>query len=276
MEAAALSQAARNRTRGLLAALGLVIVATLAAAAPAPGQDGMTVDFAFAPVAPKVGEVTTFTSTSSSAAAIVRESWDFTSDGQIDGTGNSVTAAFVDPGNYNVTLEVEDAAGQVKRLSKLLTVARAVTAPAAKPPTPAKPLAATVKSPPPLVAPFPNIRIAGSVSPAGIRLSLFRVTALAGMKITVRCSGRGCPYRERGPLTVRTAGTRPAGAARVVYIAGFADAVLQPGVRIQVFVAHPTKTGKYTRFTIRRGAPQRADRCLRPSGSIGRCQRQTA
>jgi hypothetical protein len=113
--------------------------------------------------------------------------------------------------------------------------------------------------------PFPVVRIAGVSSTLGVRLRLFTVTAPAGVRITVRCRGRGCPYRQRGPFVVRGTGTRRVGGGRSVRIGGFVGRLLKPGVRLQVFVMHKQRIGKYTSFRIRRSHPPlRADRCLRP------------
>jgi len=119
------------------------------------------------------------------------------------------------------------------------------------------------------IVPFPVVRIAGSYTTLGVRLRLFAVTAPAGVRITVRCRGRGCPYRRRGPFVVRESGTRPVGGgSRYVRIRGFPGHLLKPGVRLQVFVAHEDRIGKYTSFRIRRRQPPlRADRCLRPGGT---------
>jgi hypothetical protein len=115
------------------------------------------------------------------------------------------------------------------------------------------------------IVPFPIVRIAGSYTTRGVRLGRFVVTAPAGVRITVRCQGRGCPYRRKGPFVVRASGTRPVGGGRYVRIPGFSGRLLKPGVRVQVFVAREDRIGKYTSFKIRRGHPPlRTDRCLRP------------
>jgi hypothetical protein len=124
------------------------------------------------------------------------------------------------------------------------------------------------------IAPFPVVRITGSYSTLGVRLRLLAVTAPAGVRITVRCQGRGCPYRESGPFVVRASDTRAVGASRYVHIRGFRGRLLKPGVRLQVFVAHEVQIGKYTSFMIRRGrAPLRIDSCVRPGGaSVVACE----
>jgi hypothetical protein len=83
------------------------------------------------------------------------------------------------------------------------------------------------------------------------------VQAPPGATIRVRCHGGSCaPKRPdvrvqaaREPLRVRSFERRP----------------LRAGTVIEVLVTAPGQIGKYTRFTIRRGAaPARSDLCLRP------------
>jgi plastocyanin len=280
--------------RAALGGVGvLILVLTFAAVASA---QAVVVDFSYDPAAPTAGEPVTFTSTSSLERPIVLEAWDFNDDGQIDAFGHSVTRTFDSAGTYSVVLHVLGDTGMVRSASKLVTVSPGLSAPSAPPaPPPPRPVVVEPSSPPPTshpspipqpptapvpppttgssapmaIAPFPVVRIAGSYTTLGVRLRLFAVTAPAGVWITVRCQGRGCPYRRRGPFVVRGSGTRPVGGGgRYVRIRGFPGHLLKPGVRLQVFVAHEDRIGKYTSFRIRRGHPPlRADRCLRPGGT---------
>jgi hypothetical protein len=268
----------------------LILVLTFAAVASA---QAVVVDFSYDPAAPTAGEPMTFTSTSSLERPIVLEAWDFDGDDHVDAIGHSVTRTFDSAGTYRVSLYVVGDTGVVRSASKLVTVSPAPPPP--PPPPPPRPVVVESSPPPPtshpspipqppaapvpppatgssapmLIAPFPVVRIAGSYTTLGVRLRLFAVTAPAGVRITVRCRGRGCPYRRRGPFVVRGSGTRPVGGGgRYVRIRGFPGHLLQPGVRVQVFVAHEDRIGKYTSFKIRRGHPPlRADRCLRPDGT---------
>ncbi len=61
-----------------------------------------------------------------------------------------------------------------------------------------------------ILNPFPVVRISGSYTRAGVRLRLFQVTAPVGVRITIRCSGRGCPFRQRGPSRCSPARRAPA------------------------------------------------------------------
>jgi plastocyanin len=272
---------------GALGAVALLLT-TLAVAS----AQSAPVDFSYSPASPSAGESVTFTSTSSLQRPIVREDWDFDGDGRIDGSGPSVTHTFATPGSHTVTLRVQNDRGRVRSTSKLVTVSPASQPsippppPAAPPPPPASPPPSPPTAPAPLpkpttasaapvpIAPFPVVRIAGGYSPRGVRLRLFAVTAPAGVRITVRCRGRGCPYRQRGPFVVRAAQTRAPRASRHVRIEGFRGRLLKPGVRLQVFVVDQDRIGKYTSFRIRRGhAPLRTDGCVRPGeASVVACE----
>jgi hypothetical protein len=280
------------------AALGgvvaLIVVLTFAAVASA---QQVVVDFSYEPAAPTAGEPVTFTSTSTLETPIVIEAWDFNADARIDQAGHSVKQTFDSSGTYRVVLWVRDEAGTVKSTSKLVTVSSdspappqppppappqppVVVEPSPPPPTsqpapiprpppaPMPPLPTTGSSAPLAIVPFPVVRIAGSYTTLGVRLRLLAVTAPAGVRITVRCHGSGCPFRRRGPFVVRASGTRPVGGGRYVRIQGFSGRLLKPGVRLQVFVARENRIGKYTSFKIRRRHPPlRVDRCLRPGGA---------
>ena len=273
---------------GALGAVALLLT-TLAVAS----AQSAPVDFSYSPASPSAGESVTFTSTSSLPRPIVREDWDFDGDGRIDVSGRSVTHTFATPGSHTVTLRVQNDRGRVRSTSKLVTVSPASQPsvpppppPAPPPPPPASPPPSPPTAPAPLpqpttasaapvpIAPFPVVRIAGGYSPRGVRLRLFAVTAPAGVRITVRCRGRGCPYRQRGPFVVRAAQTRAPRASRHVRIQGFRGRLLEPGVRLQVFVVDQDRIGKYTSFRIRRGhAPLRTDSCVRPGeASVVACE----
>jgi PKD repeat protein len=124
----------------------------------------------------------------------------------------------------------------------------------------------------PALLPSPIVRITGSYSRRGVRLRLVAVTAPLGASVTVRCSGRGCPYRQRGPRRVVRSGTKAAGAARYLVVPGFRRRLLRPGVKLEVLVSRPGRIGKYTSFRIRSSSPPaRRDTCLRPDKSVVRC-----
>ena len=108
------------------------------------------------------------------------------------------------------------------------------------------------------MSPFPTVRLVGVVVPAGARITLVEVRGgPRGARVTVRCTGKGCPFRSR---------RRVAETGRV-RLSDFTR-VLAAGARIQVFVRAPGVIGKYVGFRIRAGKrPLRTDRCLMPGAS---------
>ena len=111
---------------------------------------------------------------------------------------------------------------------------------------------------PPLMRPFPTVRLVGVALPRGTRITLLAVrSAPRGARVKVRCTGRGCPFRTRR-RTVKTGRVRLTRWPRV----------LRPRARIEVFVRVPGVIGKYTAFRMRAGKrPVRIDRCLKPGAS---------
>jgi hypothetical protein len=104
--------------------------------------------------------------------------------------------------------------------------------------------------------PFPVIRVVGSV--AGSRTTVRRVlvTGPPGTRVSIRCRGRGCPYRRR---------SRRVDADGSVRIASL-ERRYRAGARLELFVTAPEQVGKYTRFVMRRRRPpRRTDLCARGS-----------
>ena len=112
----------------------------------------------------------------------------------------------------------------------------------------------------PLLSPFPIVRLAGRVTATGVRVVRLTVrSAPACSRITVRCRGRGCPWRS----STKVMGRRPSAFGRL-------ERHLAAGVVLEVLVRKPDRLGKYTRFRIRRGqSPVRRDLCLRFEDSRG-------
>ena len=108
------------------------------------------------------------------------------------------------------------------------------------------------------MTPFPTVRLVGVVVPAGARITLVEVRGgPRGARVTVRCTGKGCPFRSR---------RRVAETGRV-RLSDFTR-TLAGGTRIEVFVRAPGVIGKYVNFRIRAGKrPVRTDRCLMPGAS---------
>ena len=109
----------------------------------------------------------------------------------------------------------------------------------------------------PPIAPFPVVRLRGRMDRRGVSITLLRVQAPNGSRVTIYCSGRSCPTRRTRTLTRR----------------GFVRARrferrLRAGTTLRIYVTKPGFTGKYTRFKIRsRRSPMRTDRCARSAGA---------
>ena len=119
------------------------------------------------------------------------------------------------------------------------------------PPVPVGPGLVAV-DPPPLLRPFPVVRIKGTLVAGGARVSLLRVRAPSAAIVDVRCAGAGCRLRRR-----------TSGSGRIRPLERF----LRAGTRITIRVSEPHRVGKYVRILIRDGSPpRRRDACLLPGG----------
>jgi hypothetical protein len=106
--------------------------------------------------------------------------------------------------------------------------------------------------PPKLMRPEPLVRIRGWLTERGVRITLLTVRAPRGAKITVSCSGIGCP-----PVA-------PAKATKVTRLRAY-EGMFRAGARLVIRITRPGFVGKHTVIRIRRGkAPVRRDRCLYP------------
>ena len=102
------------------------------------------------------------------------------------------------------------------------------------------------------IKPFPVVRVAGSFTLRSTTLTRVSVRAPRGVRIGVKCRGRGCAYRRRA----LSANVRQVRSLERRY---------QPGAVLQIRVTEPDRIGKYVRLRVRSGrAPLRIDRCLMP------------
>lgn len=222
----------------------------------APGANQPPVaSFAYSPLSPLAGESVSFYSTSTdSDSAIASQQWDLNGDGVFgDATGPMAVRSFTDAGSYMVSLRVTDSANAASVATQTVVVgARAGTSG-----SPA--VTGKSKSSRRLLAPFPIVRIVGTVTTQGTILKRMSVSAPRRAKVTVRCRGRHCPIAR----WTRAAAPASASAARLLRVRRLERRILVPGLRIEVLVTRRGFIGKYTRFTIRRGrGPARLDRCL--------------
>lgn len=115
-----------------------------------------------------------------------------------------------------------------------------------------------------IIKPFPVVRMRGTLTDKGARISLFTVRAPRTATITVRCKGKSCPASRWS----RTHAQRKRTLTRM----GRFERGLRAGVVITVSVTRSGYLGKRTTFEIRRGAaPVRVDRCLSARGRVTKC-----
>jgi PKD repeat protein len=199
--------------------------------------------FVWSPGSPVAGGVVQLFSTSSDAeGALTKEAWELDGDGDFDDAFGSSAVASFGAGDHEVALLVTDGDGVSRIIRRTITVAPAPAAPAV----------------PKLMSPFPTVRLVGVVVPRGARITLVEVRGgPRGARVTVRCSGEGCPFRSRRRVAEK-------GRVRLTNF----TSVLVGGARIEVFVRAPGVIGKYVAFRIRAGKrPLRADRCLMPGAT---------
>jgi hypothetical protein len=208
--------------------------------------------FSASPAAPVASQPVLFTSTSSDPDGTIQEQvWDLNGDGSYDnGGGATALRTFATPGEYVVGLRVTDNDGLVSFDSKSVEVQ----------PTPGSSVEGQ-KAGPRLLSPFPVVRIAGRITRRGTRVRLLRVETPIGTKVSVRCTGRGCPFKKNVHAVSTRANSRAAVGVRVRRL----ERLMLPGVQVRIYVTKKGAIGKYTRVRFRRSrAPERKDRCVMP------------
>jgi hypothetical protein len=212
---------------------------------------GPSAAFVSFPAAPVPGEQVTFAYSSHEATQKIE--WDLNGDGVFgEVIGPMASRSFPAPGSFPVSLRVTDLDDAVSTATQFIAVAL---------PTQVGKLVTT--SPARLMTPFPVVRITGKASHRGARIKRLTVNAPYGATVTVRCRGRGCPFRIKR-RTVARAG-RSSRPSRTIRIAKFERRLLRPGATVKVLVSKPHEIGKYTSFKIRRRkSPLRTDSCLQP------------
>jgi PKD repeat protein len=209
--------------------------------------------FVYTPHNPLVNQTVNFFSTATDPDSTIQASgleWDLNGDGVFDdATGGAVSRTFPSPGAYSVGLRVTDPDGESSIYTDTVNVS--------VPPPPA-----VVQDPGvSLISPFPVVRVAGRVYSGGTRLRMLSVNAPAGTTVTVRCSGKGCPFTSSRQSTA-SAGSRPATTIRIKRLE---KRLLRSGVMVKIFITKPGAVGKFTSIKIRgRKSPLRVDRCLMP------------
>jgi IPT/TIG domain len=197
--------------------------------------------FGWFPPSPNAGEpVSLFSSSKDAVSPITTFGWAFASTGPFQSAGPIYTIVFANPGAHLVRLRVGSADGQSSTASETIMVGSPVAS---------------------LMQPFPIVRIAGTDTSRGVKISLLSVFAPSGVEISVHCKGGGCPLRKAR----RAAPSTKRGTATVRFRRF--ERALPAGVKLVVRVAKLGEIGKYTRFVIRKGKlPKRIDTCLEPAG----------
>jgi hypothetical protein len=116
----------------------------------------------------------------------------------------------------------------------------------------------TTSAPAPYLTPVPIVRLVGTTTRTGARISMLRIRSPRGSTVTVRCHGgrrRGCTRKSQ---RASSPGSRLLRFRRY-------ERRVRAGVVLEVFVTKGSTIGKYTSFRIRRHkAPSRNDECLSP------------
>ena len=102
--------------------------------------------------------------------------------------------------------------------------------------------------------PFPVVRIAGVLTPNGAQISRLTVKAPKRARITISCSGKGCPKRR----VVR------AGKGKTLRLSPL-ETYLRAGVKLTITISRTGYISKVTTIKIRKAkAPLRSDLCREP------------
>ena len=199
--------------------------------------------FGFFPPDAVSGQVVRFVSYACDPdGSLSQQAWDLDDDGSFDdGLGSEVQTVFP-VGPHRVSLRATDRKGLAAVRTKVIDIAAG--SPLYLLPRPRTPT---------LLSPFPIVRLAGRLTKTGARIRLLAVRAPVCSRVTIRCRGRGCPFRRK----TRLKGRKP---LRVRALQG---KQLRAGAQLEVLVSKRDRIGKYTRFRIMRGRPpRRMDRCL--------------
>jgi PKD domain len=204
--------------------------------------------FSFSPEDPRAGQEVRFESSSCDPdGRLIRQAWDLDGDGAYDDAeGSGVSQVFSGPGARSVGLQVTARGGATDTQRRTVMVDTIYALP--RPDSDR------------LMSPYPVVRLAGSLTANGARVSVLSVTrAPRCALVTVTCKGRSCPakraraYKGRGTLRFRRFERR-----------------LRAGAVLTVRISKNDLIGKFTQFGIREGrAPSRRDRCLRPGERAG-------
>jgi PKD repeat protein len=210
------------------------------------GNRAPVASFDYRPGVPIAEQQVTFFSTSDDPDKnIERVDWDLDGDGSFETAGSSVARSF-SAGSFNVSMRVTDTGDSFAIVTQTIVVG----VPPAAPKGDTRLRALT---------PFPIVRMAGRIGKRGTKFRVLTVDVPGGSTVTVRCSGRSCPFSKN---------TRAASVTRKLRIRKLENRLLRSGVLIKIFVTKAGTIGKYTSIKIRGGkSPKRVDRCLMPGST---------
>ena len=219
-------------------ALALLTTASAVAANERPDAG-----FGFFPIDPVAGQSVRFVSYACDPdGAVFDQEWDLDGDGAFDDAFGTQALNTFAAGPHQVALRVTPLEGAPVVRTATLNVRAG---------GPAIEIFA-----PPLLNPFPVVRIVGQLTRTGARIHFLSVRAPVCSRLTTICRGPTCPFKRVTRLVGRKG-------ARVRPLAGRA---LRAGVTLEVKVTKPDRIGKYTRLKIRRGKePARIDRWIQPA-----------
>lgn len=211
---------------------------------PSPAPTPPAAAFTWVPEKPTTGQSVALVSSSTDAdSPLTVFAWDLAGSGTFTAGGPVITTSFSTPGNHTVRLRVTDANG----LTSVATQTIAVSA-----------------APLVLMQPFPVVRIAGSESASGVKISLLTVQAPVGTRVSVICGGRHCPSRSESRVVVSSRSNSKTGGVLLTF--SKFERSLQAGVMLEIRVSKPGEIGKYTSFRIRPNKPPaRVDACVGPA-----------
>jgi hypothetical protein len=212
---------------------------------PPPVPQPPRASFVWFPSSPVVGETVALLSSSTDPSSpITAFAWAPSGNGSFRAGKPLITTSFSAPGAHVVRLRVSDANGLSSVAAETIPVAPA-------------PLT--------LMQPFPIVRISGSETSNGVRLTTLTVQAPPGARVTVSCQGHGCPARSESRVAASRVRHGAAGTVRITFRRF--ERTLRAGVILRIRVFKPGEIGKYTRFIVRRGLlPERLDTCLDSGG----------
>lgn len=194
--------------------------------------------FTYAPREPRVGDPIDLVSTSVDPEDQLRtQAWDLDGDGEFDDArGDEVLHTFTSPGLKTVRLRVVDAGDHSAVEERPIRIQRA-------PPPP-----------PGYLRPPPGYDFGGTILSNGMRVEYLNIRGPKGALVTVACSGKGCPVKQRRKRIKR----------RTVSFQSY-ERFLRAGIKLEIFIRKKGSIGAYRAYRIRAGKrPKRIDRCLEP------------